>query len=150
MSLALEIMEYANSIRDFDSKERKMFMDWAIQVSYLESNAQHNGMYFDGHDVKVYVKENKDTGYADVRIETPRTSIQGWMRTYGDKHYKINSGYRYYDLVSIQNKVGVSDIVADIYGIEKKIPSISGLKTMALSIISNKTMKDDDRAKAVQ
>lgn len=144
----MEIMTYANSIKDFDSAERKMFLDWAIQVSHLESNANHNGMYFDGHDTKVYVKENKDTGYADIKIETPRTSIQCWMRTYGDKHM-INNGYKYYDLVSVQNKIGISDIKAEIYGIETRIPSIKGLKTMTLSIMSNKNMRDDDRTKAV-
>lgn len=131
MSLAVEIMNYAQEL-DLKSKDRKMFMDWAVKVSHLESNAKHLSMYFDGRDTKVYVKENKDTGYADIEIDTPRTNIQCWMKTHSDR-YGRNIPY---DMVSVQNKVGKSDIVSEVFGVQKNIPSIHGLKTMVLKIIA--------------
>jgi hypothetical protein len=131
MSLEMEIMKYTQSL-DLDSEDRRIFMNWAIRASHLESNAKHESMYFNGQDTKVYVKENKDTGYADIEIDTPRTNIQCWMKTHSDR-YGRNIPY---DMVSVQNKIGKSDIVSEICGVQKNIPSIHGLKTMVLKIIA--------------
>jgi len=79
-----------------------------------------------GKEVKVVVVEQK-SGYADVRIETPRMNVTMWIKTEDEARIP-------YDMVLVQSKKDVSTLEDDHYGKRRKISPIHGVASVAARV----------------